>query len=101
MIAILIAAIASLALLALAYAGTKHPIKTVGRTVSISCALLATCALIAGMSLYPAASVWQAEKAADAQVELLQAEATRAKAMISQLGSAEAYIQYLKATKED
>lgn len=99
MIAILIAVIASLALLALAYAGTKHPVKTVGRTVSVACFLWAVFALVAGFSMYPAVSVWQAEKAADAQVELIQAEATRANAMIEQLGSAAAYIEYLKATQ--
>lgn len=101
MIALLISLVLTFALFACAYLGTKHPLVSVGRAVSAGCSLTACIALITGLALYPMTQVWQAERAADVQLERLNAEAARTKIMIEQLGSASAYIEYLKAIKAE
>lgn len=101
MTAILASLVICAAFLAIAYAGTRHPVVAIGRAVSISAFILAVAALVAGITLSPESSVWEAELAADASVKHLEAESTRAKYMIEYLGSPQAYIEYLKATKND
>lgn len=97
MIALMIAVIVAALLFVCAYLGTKHPLVSVGRAVSAGCSLVACATLITGLALYPMTQVWQAERAADVQFESLNAEAARARVMIEQLGSTEAYLEYLKA----
>ena len=101
MIALLIALVLAFALFACAYLGTKHPLVSVGRAVSAGCSLTACITLITGLALSPMTQVWQATSAADARVEIMNAEAARAEAMIEQLGSPQAYIEYLKAIKPE
>ena len=78
-----------------------HPIPAVAKMLRAG--LLTTCivSLVIGLALYPKAVVWQAELSADAEAKALEAEAARAREMIVQLGSAAAYIEYLKATRKD
>jgi hypothetical protein len=99
MIALFIALIIATALLALSWVSRNHPIPTVRRGLMVGCSGASVLIMIVGLSLYPASQVWQSSRASDAALKSVEVETARATAMIAQLGSPAAYIEYLKARK--
>ncbi len=101
MIAIIFALLIIAMCAALFFLAKRHPIPAVAKMLRTGLLVVCIVSLITGLALYPNAVVWQAELRANADVKALEAEATRAREMIQQLGSAAAYIEYLKATRQD
>lgn len=101
MIAPLIALVLAAALLSVAYVARLHPDVSMRRIVQAASSALAVIVLVAGIALYPRVSVWQSYQAGEVAMTKYTVEKIRAKHMIRLLGSPEAYIEYLKAIKQD
>lgn len=97
MLALGFAVVLAAALMLLAFAASKEG----NDTVCVCLFLLAVSALLAGLYYVPVYQVYHAEY--EAEVASIQAtsEASKAKAMIEELGSVESYLEYLKAIRPE
>lgn len=100
MIVLLIGLILAASLGLLAFVARHHPIIAVRRWLQVGSVLGAVLILVASLLLYPSVNVWQEYRAGQATVAKYDIERIRAKHMIRLLGSPQAYIEYLKAIKE-
>lgn len=101
MIALAVAIVLALALGALAYIARLHPVVALRRGLQVTASILAVASLVTGIAAYPSVDVWQQYKAGQASASRYDLERIRAINMIEIMGSPQAYIEYLKATKAD
>ncbi|HEX8590661.1 hypothetical protein [Pseudomonas sp.] len=96
MIAAIIAVVLFAALLGCAFHQSLR-VGELNRQVSILCAALSIVPLVVGALLYPSCNVWQAERAAQAQIELSQGEAESVALVSGKFADMTQYLEYVKA----
>ena len=101
MLAILIGAVISASLGLLGFVARYHPIPAFRRWIQVACGIGVVLVLVVSLLLYPSVNVWQQYHAGQAIASQYDLERIRAEHMIDLLGSPQAYIEYLKAIKEN